>query len=158
MKFKTPYETMKRVQIEFLLPSKTDVSQKDDADINYIIERYVRTGELPTSPMQYLDCTTVQDFQEAAFTVAECNTAFEQLPSKVRDEFKTVANYLEYIGNPDNVQDCVNRGLINPDSVPVEIVEAIQKANLSGEKFDLQKFANSPLPSETVTTEVQTES
>lgn len=157
MKFSTPYSDVKKVTVTFEKLSLTDRSQQLDADINYIIEKYVRTGELPTSPMQYLDCTTVKDFQDSMYIVSECNSAFEQLPSKVRDEFKTVENYLSYICNPENVQDCVNRNLINPDSVPVEIINEIQRSNISGEKFVPENFQiNSPdivQKPETVTTE-----
>lgn len=143
MKFKTPFSNYQKVFITFNAPSLTDRSQKYDSDINYIIERYVRTGELPSSPMQYLDCTTVQDFQDAMYIVSEANSSFEQLPSKIRDEFKSVSNYLEYINNPDNVQDCYNRGLINVDSIPVDIVKEIQAANVNGEKFTPNSVSNS---------------
>lgn len=41
--------------------SKVDASQGNDTDINKVVERFTRTGELPPPrPGQYLDCTELQ--------------------------------------------------------------------------------------------------
>ena len=105
LEFRTPYKGNERVQYSTIGPSLTDQSFKQDCDIGFIIENFVRTGELPQSTMSYVDCTTVPMYEEAMQIVAEANSNFEQLPAKIRDEFKTVSNYLEYISNPDNLLD-----------------------------------------------------
>lgn len=41
--------------------SKVDASQGNDTDINKVVERFTRTGELPPqNPGQYIDCTDLQ--------------------------------------------------------------------------------------------------
>lgn len=114
IQFITPYNgKIKKVQIEFNDVSLTDQSCKDECDIGFIIENFVRTGQLPEKPnMSYVDCTTVQQFEDSMQLVAETKTAFELLPAEDRDEFKTVSGWLSYVNNPDNLAECVKRGYI----------------------------------------------
>lgn len=120
--FKTPYQEQERQQISFDGVSLTDQSFKQECDIGFIIENFVKTGELPESSMSFVDCTTVQKFEDAMQLVAEAKSNFEQLPSSIRDEFKTVTNYLSYIADPANLKDSYERGLIDRSSVSLEDV------------------------------------
>lgn len=120
--FKTPYQEQERQQISFDGVSLTDQSFKQECDIGFIIENFVKTGQLPESSMSFVDCTTVQKFEDAMQIVAEAKSNFEQLPSSIRDEFKTVTNYLSYISDPANLKDSYERGLIDKTSVNLEDV------------------------------------
>lgn len=125
--FITPYNGFQRSVVKkFKKPSLTDQSFKQECDIGYIIESCLRTGQVPQGPSaSYLDCTSVSDYQTAMQVVAQCKSDFECLPSKIRDEFKNVENYLEYIGNPSNLKDCYERGLIDPSSVTEDVLKQL---------------------------------
>lgn len=122
IKFKTPYQQQERHQVKFEGISLTDQSFKQECDIGFIIENFVKTGTAPDSSMSFVDCTTVQKFEDAMQIVAEAKSNFEQLPSSIRDEFKTVTNYLSYISNPANLKDSYERGLIDRSTVNLEAV------------------------------------
>jgi len=62
---------------------------KAEADINTIMSRYMRTGELPQINVvapQYLDVTEM-DFQSHMNAIREVQELFDQLPSSVRNRF-----------------------------------------------------------------------
>lgn len=129
-KFKTPYsDDLLRVKFEFTYPSQLE-DAKQECDLSFIIENYVKTGMLPTKQASYIDCTTVPMYEEAMQIVAEANSNFEALPAKIRDEFKTVENYLNYVSDEKNLSDCINRGLIDKATVSEEKLAEIAKANL----------------------------
>lgn len=67
---------------------RTQQSYKDDCDINLIMQRYLRTGVLPSSDRQpvYLD-TTAYDFLEAQNLVARARGEFSLLPADERDKY-----------------------------------------------------------------------
>lgn len=115
--FKLPYSKNERVSIKFENPSLTDQSFKQECDIGFIIENFVKTGTQPDSTMNFMDCTTVKSYEESMQLVAEANSNFENLPAKIRDEFKTVTNYLAYISDVKNLKDSYERGLIDRGSV-----------------------------------------
>lgn len=70
--------------------SLTIQSQKDEADINIIVERFGITGQLPQGLRvpQYSDFgDTVFDYRSAVEAVAMAQDSFLELPGKVRAEF-----------------------------------------------------------------------
>lgn len=126
-------------------PSLTDESFKQECDIGFIVENYLKTGQgIPASTMNYADCTTVQDFQEAQMLVAEAKSNFEQLPSKDRDRFKTVENYLEFICNTDNLKESYEKGYIDPSTV--DLVDVYP-----------ERYTEQPLEEKTAVTEPSVE-
>lgn len=109
----------KRLQVSFEQPSKTEQVYKDECSIDFIISNYVKTGIDPREgrKMSYVDCTKVSDFQTAQQLVADTKTMFYSLPAEVRDEFKTIDNYLGYVSDPANLKDCYERNLIDQSTV-----------------------------------------
>lgn len=84
-----PPRCRRRVSIAFdPAEDRTQQSFKNDCDINQIMARYLRTGQLPQSNREpvYLD-TTAYDFQEAADLVARARGEFSLLPAEERDSF-----------------------------------------------------------------------
>lgn len=137
MEFVTPYNgKTKKVTQDFYEQSLTDQSCKDECDIGFIIENFVRTGQMPSQPqMNYTDCTTVQSFEEASMLVAQCKTDFELLSAVERDKFKTVQGWLSYCSNPDNLKDCIEKGYISKESVDKDTFNRIYNINdLDNEK------------------------
>ena len=73
------------------LPSMTFQEDKEDADINCIMDKYARCGTLPNVSAKepvYADLTTTPDnYLDAQNIVLDANAAFENLPSEIRREF-----------------------------------------------------------------------
>ena len=91
VRFYAGYSEKLVVAIDFPPDSPyTDQSQKDDADINTIMNRYMATGELPylnEGNPQWADLTGV-DFQDALHLIMEAEERFGELPSAIRDRFQ----------------------------------------------------------------------
>ncbi len=139
MKFKTPYNSCSRVSFTFEKSSLTEQDHKDECDIGKIIESYVKTGQLPPqSQPSYLDCTQVQNYEEAQMLIAEVNSQFNSLPAVDRERFVNVRNYLDFIANPENLRECYERNYINRDTVDI--------ADVYPERFVSQEGKN-PMPS-----------
>lgn len=122
MKFVTPYNgENKKVSIEFNGISLTDQACKDECDIGFIIENFVKTGQLPHQPqMSYQDCTSATSFEEAQLLVSQCKTDFELLPASERDKFGSVVGWLEYVNDQANLKDCLEKGYIAESSLTEE--------------------------------------
>lgn len=90
--------------------TKAIQSQKDEADINTIVNRFLKTGELPQmkNPPQYADLIDI-DFQEAMDQVNLAQRSFDALPAKVRNAFgNSPAAFLAYVDH------CVEMGDLDP--------------------------------------------
>lgn len=123
MNFKNRYSDSKVITKTFKNPSLTDQQFKQECDIGFIVEQYAKLGKtFDQSNMSYIDCTSVQDYQDAMYTVSNAKSNFESLPSKDRDRFKTVENYLEFISNVANLKECYEKGYIDRGSVSLEDV------------------------------------
>lgn len=102
-------------------PSLTVQSDKDDADINVLVRRFgvtglVRMHQRPPLPEQFAD---VFDFQSAMNLIRESQEAFADLPATVRDRFNNnPAAFVDFCGNPDNIEDMRKMGLAHPAKVP----------------------------------------
>lgn len=121
------FDEHSRVSISTEGPSLTTQDAKDECDINYIIESYVKRGIVPPNAGSYLDCTSVADYETACLLVAEAKSNFESLPLKFREEFKTIENYLAYLNDEKNLKDCIDRGLIDKSTVPEDKLNEIFK-------------------------------
>lgn len=111
--------------IVFNDPHKTKQDHGQMADINAIATMYY-DGRLPypdQPPLVYGHQTT-SDVQQNMFLVAELKSAFEQLPSDLRDAFdNNPVGYLDWI--EENASDVESRGLaralddwMNPEPAP----------------------------------------
>lgn len=88
----------------------------DEADINTIVNKFLRTGELPdeTAKPRYGDFTgAVNNYHDALNLIIEADEAFMQLPAKIRARFNNDAGeYVEFFNNPDNRSEAEDLGLI----------------------------------------------
>ncbi len=84
---------------------RTKQSQKDECDINKLLERSARTGalsHLDTFGAQYGDFLGY-DFEAHVNTIAEGQTIFEHLPAEVKREFaQSPQRFFEYVTDPEN--------------------------------------------------------
>lgn len=91
--FKTPYnhDTNKesdRTALKCEDRSLTDQSFKDEADINFIMERVRQGAEIPIPlPEHFGDAFNIPTLLEARERIAESNAAFYNLPARIRAEF-----------------------------------------------------------------------
>lgn len=70
--------------------SLTVQSEADECDINKIVERFAKTGILPSNTRGeglFFDVADAPTFQEAIHIVKTAEETFAQLPSNVRDYF-----------------------------------------------------------------------
>lgn len=136
LKFRTQYDPTPKVIKHIEGPSLTDPSYGKECDIGFMIENYrVNKIPLPTVNVQYGNSMSADDYLQASQMVAELKTQFESLPSKERDEFGNVENYLKFIGNPDNLKSSYERGLIDRSSVDLSVVYPERSSDKIDEKL-----------------------
>ncbi len=86
---------------------RTKQSQKDECDINKLLERSARSGSLSHLDKYqavYGDFTNY-DFQENQMKIAQAGTIFEELPAEIKREFKqSPAKFFEYVTDPENAE------------------------------------------------------
>lgn len=95
-------------------PSLAVQSQKDEADINYIVRQFGVTKQLPqvlTLP-SYGDFEGVSDFHEAQNLIIEAQESFSRLPSALRAQFENDPRaFLEYVHDPANAGSLAQLGI-----------------------------------------------
>lgn len=91
--------------------SRTIQSQKDEADINVIVERFGVTGHLPAAhfPPSYGDFSGAGDYHTAMDVLVAADRAFQGLPSAIRATFNNdpgaFVAFCEDSGNLKQLQD-----------------------------------------------------
>ena len=116
------------------LESMTKQSFVDDCDINTIMRRYEATGAFPdhmnqrAGRGQFGDFSDVSDFQSALNTVIAAESAFADLPARLRDRFgNDPEQLLRFLNDENNRDEAISLGLVPPpapvpDPVRVEVV------------------------------------
>jgi len=101
--------------------SRTIQSAKTECDINVIIDRANR-GIYPNNADrqgQYADVSDIPDYQTAFDIVQQTHDKFMELPAKTRDRFANdPQRLLQFLQDPENRDEAVTLGLINPPSSP----------------------------------------
>lgn len=135
MQFRTPYtfeinhRVSEETQLGFELPTRTKESYAKDADINNIVARFLKTGELPenirSGGWTSQDFTKAPEtFQQAMHIVHAAREQFMSLPAKLRDKFKNDPGQLEsWLADPDNLEDSYKYGLRNRPIPPNETAQ-----------------------------------
>jgi phage internal scaffolding protein len=110
--------------------SLTQQQFKEESDINTIVDRFMKSGVLPTpvNMPQYVDYEGVFDFQSAMHVVRQADENFMRLDAKVRSRFNnSPQEFLEFFADPNNVEEAIRLGLAiprNPSSVTQVTEEA----------------------------------
>lgn len=114
MKFKTAYDPVEEHDhcgIEFTMPSLTVQDEKDETDINYIVNKYadgqkgIMTLDLGDSSqyayLQFGDATLPGDYSTALELVSGVREEFYTLPAYVRAKFgHDPMNFIEHLNDP----------------------------------------------------------
>jgi len=110
--------------------SLTKQSFRDECDINFIMNKWKRTGEIPADSVgrmrpRYGDFTNANDYMEACNRVIDANEAFDSMPSFLRDRFANEpANLIAFLADSANQEEAIKLGLAEaqtPEGDPPEI-------------------------------------
>ena len=100
--------------------SLTQQQFKDEADINTIVDRFMKSGVLPTPAVmpQYVDFEGVFDYQSAMNVVRQADENFMRMDAKIRARFNnSPQEFLEFFANPENTEEAIRLGLAVPQAV-----------------------------------------
>lgn len=99
-------------------PSMTDQQFKDDCDVNFIVDKFTKTGNLTHLAKfqgMYADVSEIPDLPQAMQIVSTAQTAFDTLPAELRSRFgNSPVNMVEFINNESNRDEAIKLGLIPP--------------------------------------------
>jgi phage internal scaffolding protein len=115
-----------RKSTSFTSPSLTQQSQKSEACIHKMMDRYKLTGTLPQrSNFKYTGdaLPPADDYHTAMNIITSTQFEFDSLPSNIRQKFgNDPAKMLQFLNEKSNYEEALALGLVNqrPD-IPVEI-------------------------------------
>jgi len=113
--FKTPYKREESPGISDFGPSKVRPEYESQTNINKIMKRFQKTGQLPdliNRNPQYGDFSKAPDYLEAKLTIIRAHEQFEALPADVRKRFSNdPAMFLDFVHDERNVDELVKLGL-----------------------------------------------
>lgn len=100
-------------------PTLTQQHFAEEADINTIVRKFIKTGELPepVAMPTFADFTEqVDDYQSAMNMVLEARDSFMQLPPATRERFGNDPQQLmEFLADKDNLAEARKLGLAVPE-------------------------------------------
>jgi phage internal scaffolding protein len=97
-------------------PTRTQQHHKDECDINVILERFGKTGQMPVNAISgtYGDFSGVHDYHTAMNALIAAESEFAALPAQIRNKFANdPSNLVQFLDNPDNRAEAEKLGLIN---------------------------------------------
>ena len=115
-------------------PSLTQQHMAEECDINYIVERFGVTGQLPELPPYtptYGDFTGIGDYRQALEAVSNANDAFMSLPANVRERFDNdPALFVDFCSSTDPADRslAIELGLIPPPAKPDGVIPSPEVA------------------------------
>lgn len=117
----------KRLQINFEGSGRTHQSFKSECDINTILKRYEKTGEISheaNGRPKYGDFTNAADYMTACNAIIEAKQTFAALPARIRERMHNdPGELLDFMSDPDNLDEAIQLGLIlEPEKPPTETV------------------------------------
>jgi phage internal scaffolding protein len=110
-------------------PTRAQQHHKDECDINVILERFGKTGQLPVNAISgtYGDFSGVHDYHTALNTLIAAEAEFDALPAKIRAKFDNEpAKLIEFLNEPKNKDQAIELGLVNPISFTANEVPQIE--------------------------------
>lgn len=91
---------------------------RDECDVNVIMARYQKTGELThLSGLlgEYGDFSDVGDYREGIERIMQADQAFMELPASIRDRFNNdPAQFIEFCSEKENLPELRKMGLAPP--------------------------------------------
>lgn len=123
-------------------PEESQVQQHlaEETDINFIMAKYARTGELRhITPLvgEYGDFSDAPDYQTALNRIMEAESLFMELPARVRDRFgNDPAQFVAFATDGKNIDELRSLGLAPEAPKPPEpqIVKVVTEPEGPGNK------------------------
>ena len=116
-------------------PSLAQQHCAEECDINYIVERFGVTGQLPEynrAPPTYGDFTGLSDYRQALDAVRSADEAFMALPAKIRERFDNdPALFVDFCSSTDPADrsEAIELGLIAPPVKPDGVIPSPEVAS-----------------------------
>lgn len=112
---------------------RTVQSEKDEADINVILDRFGITGQMPENVRRptFMDFGPdyIFDYRSAVEAIALAADSFNSMPAKVRAEFNNdPQEFVEFCSKEENLPKMRELGLAIPEKKPEP--EKIQKVEV----------------------------
>jgi phage internal scaffolding protein len=111
-------------------PTRAQQHHKDECDINVILERFGKTGQVPVNAISgtYGDFSGVHDYHTALNAIIASESEFAALPAQLRNRFDNEPSKLiEFLDNPQNKAEAEKLGLINSYTAINESAIAAEK-------------------------------
>lgn len=99
-------------------PTLTQQHDEHDANINNIVNTYMKTGEIQihNKPPLTTDFEMITSVQDAMQLLVDARMAFMEQPANVRTRFNNdPAQFVEFCSNEDNRDDMRKMGLLSPE-------------------------------------------
>ena len=121
-------------------------SDKDACDINKIMARYQKTGELPPGLQNgnYGDFSEVGEYHDALVRIEQARAQFMALPAKVRERFgHNPARMLAFVADKANLEEAYSLGMLSEEYTKARLAkEAADKAAVAeGERVFAEKIS-----------------
>lgn len=129
----------KRVYTRNDEPSKTDQSFSEEVNVNNIMAKYIKTGQikhLAKNVGLYADVSEIPDLAEALDQVTKAQYAFDALPSNLRTRFQnSPVEMVNFLSDNKNYDEAVSLGLIvkpspPPPSETQELISELKKQTI----------------------------
>jgi len=104
-----------------------------ESDINNIVDRFMKTGHIPSaaSMPQYVDYEGIFDFQSAMNAVRSADENFMRMDAKIRSRFhNSPQEFLEFFANPDNTEEALRLGLVVPSAKPTTPASPVPESTI----------------------------
>lgn len=113
----------KRVQTINDLPSCTQKQWKDDVDVNKIMARYKKTGQIThlrnAQEGVYADLSELPDLLTAKLQIQHAEQTFLQIPASTRAIFNNdPLQLISYLKDPKNHEEAIHLGLMEKRDEP----------------------------------------
>jgi hypothetical protein len=125
-----------RVHTKNELPSMTDQSFKKECDVNVIIDKYLKTGQLPNNVKhngQYLDTSEIKDQHEGLSQIRRAGQAFQDLPDHIKAQFPSPEALIEFLSDERNNEMAIRLGL-KSGKLPSDKQSVVSKKDVSDGK------------------------
>ena len=104
-------------------PTRAQQHHKDECDINVILERFGKTGQVSVNAISgtYGDFSGVHDYHTALNAIIASESEFAALPAQIRNRFQNdPSNLIDFLDKPENKAEAESLGLLNSPAKAVE--------------------------------------
>lgn len=91
-------------------PSQTNKNYKNEVDVNNIMDRFLKTGQLThvsSTPMEYLgeNPQIHTDLQQSLNYIKNMEDVYKSLNKKFKNKFKTIEEFFAFAQDPKNADE-----------------------------------------------------